>query len=350
MASDSSSAEPEPSAEELLSNLRSLLARKIDKLKDGDSMESGELRKIRGELSTLKSRVAETIPDSVEVAHKLKTTSTLLRQAAEDVSSHPDVKKALEAMRSLGKDSKTREEISTTIENIFLSKVNSEKGKKGISSVTNALEYLQNALSDVSISEEITSLKNGSEDSTSMIAKVGTKLNIKMSDVDEAREKLEKRGIRVKEDGIVKLIEEARSATNSPIALTKTSKVIDTSNALLKRVIESGVLQKNIPQKVISGVQNPNELLQFGEKIVVDKGARQKFVADVKDTCLDFLLAYLPSTTIPPIQGVKDGVDYAIQNLSLSEFKLNKEDVSVVVGTGDHVSKGASSSPSSCEM
>lgn len=42
------------------------------------------------------------------------------------------------------------------------------------------------------------------------------------------------------------------------------------------------------------------------------------------DSCLDFLLDYLPSMPIPPITGLKDNVEYTISQLDMSGFKLNK--------------------------
>ena len=42
-------------------------------------------------------------------------------------------------------------------------------------------------------------------------------------------------------------------------------------------------------------------------------------------------MAYLPATRIPKISGNKDGIDYKIDGLSLSDFKLDKKDVSVIV-------------------
>ena len=38
---------------------------------------------------------------------------------------------------------------------------------------------------------------------------------------------------------------------------------------------------------------------------------------------------YLPAMSIPDVEGVRDDVEYAVQNLDMSGFKLHKEDVSV---------------------
>jgi hypothetical protein len=55
-------------------------------------------------------------------------------------------------------------------------------------------------------------------------------------------------------------------------------------------------------------------------------------VDGLKDACLEFLLQYLPSMPIPPIDGEENGLEYSVSNLDLTRFKLKKEDVRVTLG------------------
>ena len=42
------------------------------------------------------------------------------------------------------------------------------------------------------------------------------------------------------------------------------------------------------------------------------------------DACLEFLLQYLPSMPIPPIDGEKDMMEYSVRNLDMSGFKVSR--------------------------
>ena len=79
-------------------------------------------------------------------------------------------------------------------------------------------------------------------------------------------------GIRIKKKGIVKMISEARSATSSPIALTQTKKVLDSSNDFLNKVVASDVLQKDVAKSLVSKIttelKNPSGLIDYTQKIV----------------------------------------------------------------------------------
>ena len=71
------------------------------------------------------------------------------------------------------------------------------------------------------------------------------------------------------------------------------------------------------------------EWQEWGEKVATDETERQKLVNQVKDSALEFLLQYLPSIQVPPIQGEKDNVEYTISNIDLGGFKIKKEGVDV---------------------
>ncbi|KAF0692614.1 Aste57867_16317 [Aphanomyces stellatus] len=75
-----------------------------------------------------------------------------------------------------------------------------------------------------------------------------------------------------------------------------------------------------------------DELAKWGRTLAGDSSARQLFVDQVKDRCLDFLMSVLPSIEVDPIIGTKDDVDYSISQLDLSKFKVRKEKVNVKLG------------------
>ncbi|RHY28082.1 hypothetical protein DYB32_006586 [Aphanomyces invadans] len=75
-----------------------------------------------------------------------------------------------------------------------------------------------------------------------------------------------------------------------------------------------------------------NDLAKWGRTLAVDAAARQEFVDQVKDRCLDFLMSVLPSIEVDPIIGTKDDVEYSLSQLDLSKFKVRKEKVSVKLG------------------
>ena len=56
---------------------------------------------------------------------------------------------------------------------------------------------------------------------------------------------------------------------------------------------------------------------------------RQALLDRLTDVALEFLLQQLPAVQIPAIEGEQDGVEYAVSNLDMSGFQLNKEDVKV---------------------
>ena len=63
----------------------------------------------------------------------------------------------------------------------------------------------------------------------------------------------------------------------------------------------------------------------------------------MKDACLEFLLQYLPSMPIPPIDGEENGLEYSVSNLDLTRFKLKKEDVHLTLGDFSVLNRAAES-------
>jgi hypothetical protein len=74
-----------------------------------------------------------------------------------------------------------------------------------------------------------------------------------------------------------------------------------------------------------------NELLGTAGNAVTDEKARRKLLSSATDAALDFVLKILPSMSVPPFEGVKDGLLYRISNLSMQGFwlKVRKEDIQI---------------------
>jgi hypothetical protein len=91
---------------------------------------------------------------------------------------------------------------------------------------------------------------------------------------------------------------------------------------------------KDMEDKLMAGIESIDvaELIDDAERAATDQGARQRLVDGMKNACLEFLLQYLPSMPIPPIEGEEDGLEYGVSNMDLSRFKLKKEDVEVKLG------------------
>ncbi|ETV86296.1 hypothetical protein, variant 3 [Aphanomyces astaci] len=99
------------------------------------------------------------------------------------------------------------------------------------------------------------------------------------------------------------------------------AQVTDDNPALLREKVTEAVSKLKV-----------NELAKWGRTLAVDAAARQEFVDQVKDRCLDFLMSVLPSIEVDPIIGTKDDIEYTLSHLDLSKFKVRKEKVSVKLG------------------
>lgn len=94
-----------------------------------------------------------------------------------------------------------------------------------------------------------------------------------------------------------------------------------------------------------------DSLIQEAENAFLDGSARQRLINQLTDSALDFLLDYLPSMPIPPITGLKEGVEYTFSDMDMSGFRLHKEDVEVTVremvpGAGSNENHQAPGTPS----
>lgn len=71
------------------------------------------------------------------------------------------------------------------------------------------------------------------------------------------------------------------------------------------------------------------QLVDDAEVAMSDEAARHRLMAAAKDAVLAFLLEYLPTYPIPPIEGNQDGLVYSLSDMSFSGLQISTEDVQV---------------------
>eukprot|EP00941_MAST-03F_sp_MAST-3F-sp1_P000782 g782.t1 len=87
-------------------------------------------------------------------------------------------------------------------------------------------------------------------------------------------------------------------------------------------------------EEIADTVENldADSLIQKAEGIITDEQARAQFINQAKDYALEFLVDQIPSTTIPPSEGIKDNLFYTIGKIDMSGFKIKKECVDLALG------------------
>eukprot|EP00466_Bigelowiella_natans_P020106 jgi/Bigna1/86151/estExt_fgenesh1_pg.C_80189 len=75
--------------------------------------------------------------------------------------------------------------------------------------------------------------------------------------------------------------------------------------------------------------KSADELLSHGGRLMKDNIARNAFLTEIKDASVEFLLSYLPTMQVGPIEGEKDNVKYKLWDIDLSGFKILSEHVMV---------------------
>ena len=107
---------------------------------------------------------------------------------------------------------------------------------------------------------------------------------------------------------------------------------IVTADGLMGAAVDA--LESVDESKVVEtiGKLDVQEWQQWGEKVATDASERDRLANKMKDSAIDFLMSYLPSIEVPPIDGEKDQVQYTVANLDLGGFRLKKENVKVVLG------------------
>lgn len=98
---------------------------------------------------------------------------------------------------------------------------------------------------------------------------------------------------------------------------------------LMDVVGKAGINKDTVLQQLES--LNMDDVLDTAGDAVTDEKKRLELLSSATDLALDFLLKILPSMPIPPFEGVKDGLIYNIENLSMHGFKLKKEDIMVEI-------------------
>jgi len=131
---------------------------------------------------------------------------------------------------------------------------------------------------------------------------------------------------------------------NNPLNITDMTEEQKTALSLMKGeqyirdLRNSSMAQKLIQQGtayISSGALSPTAIMGQGQSLYSDEKSRQMFINKVKDSALEFLMAYLPTAKVPPVEGEKDGVEYKLSGIDLSGFKVLSEDVEVAINEED---------------
>jgi len=75
----------------------------------------------------------------------------------------------------------------------------------------------------------------------------------------------------------------------------------------------------------------PENLVEAAQRLGSDPNARQELVTKVKDAALEFLLQYLPTLKVPPLEADDESKTVTLRNIDLSGFKVLSKDVDVTL-------------------
>ncbi|KAH8063570.1 hypothetical protein JL722_2750 [Aureococcus anophagefferens] len=78
-----------------------------------------------------------------------------------------------------------------------------------------------------------------------------------------------------------------------------------------------------------------DDVVATAESLAADASARDDVVRKVNDAALGFLLRHLPAMPVPPVDVESDNVDYFLDNLNLSQLRIDENDVTVDVASSD---------------
>ena len=96
------------------------------------------------------------------------------------------------------------------------------------------------------------------------------------------------------------------------------------------QIVEQAGLSKDSLMRNVEKL-DINRLLNDAESAVTNEEARKEMISSAGDAALDFLLRILPSMSVPPFDGVKDGLVYHLSNISMKGFKVKKENIMVEI-------------------
>ena len=98
---------------------------------------------------------------------------------------------------------------------------------------------------------------------------------------------------------------------------------------LMSAVEKAGLTKESVVERFEK--MDVNAILNTAEQAVSDEKKRIELLSSATDSALDFLLRVLPAMPVPPFEGVRDGLIYSIDNLSMKGFRLKKEDILVEI-------------------
>ncbi|KAH8096295.1 hypothetical protein JL720_3658 [Aureococcus anophagefferens] len=110
-----------------------------------------------------------------------------------------------------------------------------------------------------------------------------------------------------------------RAAADGDAAVDGVRRVADASASLLE---------------TLSALNRDERVMHFAQMATDDDGVRDALDA-VNDAALGFLLRHLPAMPVPPVDVESDNVDYFLDNLNLSQLRIDENDVTVDVASSD---------------
>ncbi len=145
----------------------------------------------------------------------------------------------------------------------------------------------------------------------------------------------------------------AKNALESDALENVAKKIVKAGDTLItsiESIRDNSVVQSALSQlsngdfsnSLVSSVKDLqlNNVLAMAETVITDAEARDTLIERVKDQILEFFLQYIPTLSLPDLDGIKDDIEYSVLGLNLSGFKLKKEGVTLELGQSSMVKLG----------
>lgn len=134
---------------------------------------------------------------------------------------------------------------------------------------------------------------------------------------------------------VVTILDSEALALRAEGVLRKGEAVMDSIHNIANSTIVAGVLENLESAKLESELLDSfnrfdaDAFLQDADKAITDREARETFVNQLLDVCLDFVLRTLPSVRIPQVSGSHLGTSFQVHDLDMSGLRFQKEDVHI---------------------
>lgn len=145
----------------------------------------------------------------------------------------------------------------------------------------------------------------------------------------------------------------AKNALESDVLEDVAKKIVKAGDTLITSI--ESIRDNTVVQSALSQLSNGdfsnslvtsvkdlqlNNVLAMAETVITDTQARDTLIERVKDQILEFFLQYIPTLSLPDLDGIKDDIEYSVLGLNLSGFKLRKEGVVLELGQSSMVKLG----------